>query len=970
MSSTDPAADGPATPDPRWVSGPGVQFVSLDKRTVRYRVEDNGTITVAPDHANTRIDLEVNAVSVQRLVLNGQDLPANVSLYIEAHGLKSQLVIHSQASVQLDSFSAAAVPDEDSRTAPTPTRVEVRIDANKITVPSASNVSVAGPGNTQGACERLTLTGDVSTKLDGSMAAKEVVAERVSELTLNRGLSDCVVDAPVAHVTVSQLVQDVDVRVRQMTAPKGAVGLTGHVGGRLDVQSLERATLRCGSLKSDGSLSQSHVHAVIVEVTHGSTDSSVYADELVVLGGAVARCVVKAGTGIVVNGRHRGDAPEPYTVGHDAATAAGFDRSSSSATTDSTLVVSGDGAVLAGQLNNCDVRTNGDVWVDGQVTLNNDDVVTRGQPARSGRHRIHANALACGDVTAALDALDVRHLHSNRSSQLSGNTEDRVVSVVVRREATAADETSLSCRHVALLGTIDGRFVVRANENTLGQFGEVQSLESTGSTTITTDSRELIAHAGDEGSTTIGFDGHLNSLTVESGCSAHVTPKDRSTIASLAVAGAAEVVAAKTKVVATIQQDQLDVEVPLPKAPQRDRKNSATTLARLTVHPDASLSLLHRDHPERRLTLSLRMLDLGDSEPPLWKRWWTPTATIPPVATSEDRPHVTLTASTQWQAAVDVGYATTAPAGPTIRLVGPTEAELVGGYRHLEATRRRGATPVVGMPQDSGRVSSAAGDIILSMPHAGRLDGHPRRIAEVGRFQPDKTNDLVVHGIKSLPPQRNQQEAEPPRQGALRDVDLTHVEYENLDELRHLHILDPTPASLREFASDRTIAANGEGERYRQAMIRDRSEWMSLLADITRDRAISGASRTSARWAEARLRHRANPRPSVEAVARWFFARLFGYGVRPGPPTAMLLLAYLTVVAVRVGRWRFLGFEGAQFQWLDAMRDALLLPLSFLRFGDPVQMFHSDFWNAVAFAGLVLPLLAVIVATRAYLRDS
>lgn len=311
-----------------------------------------------------------------------------------------------------------------------------------------------------------------------------------------------------------------------------------------------------------------------------------------------------------------------------------------------------------------------------------------------------------------------------------------------------------------------------------------------------------------------------------------------------------------------------------------------------------------------------------------------------------DGAHLTLH-GTRGRAEIEVHSTTDRepPSGAGLTLKGHVHARLNGAFTRATID---GDGVAVSLETVDTRVTAASGRVVLRAPVEGRIHGPPT----------SEGGSLAITELVGLEDQV---------EGRLIDVDVTGLGFAELEQLDRLAVVEPTPASLRSFATKVTRHQSPEARR---AELRARAERIARMTGTIDRHAVSGSSRAAAHWAAARLHHRSLPwgrhAQGAEKAARYAH-RALGYSNKVWPPLVTWLLVTSAVVGIRLWRWAAIG---ADVDVWRAVQDGFLLPLSIVRLGDSIHMFATPAFNTVAFVVTALPLIFLLIAIRNVLREA
>ena len=285
------------------------------------------------------------------------------------------------------------------------------------------------------------------------------------------------------------------------------------------------------------------------------------------------------------------------------------------------------------------------------------------------------------------------------------------------------------------------------------------------------------------------------------------------------------------------------------------------------------------------------------------------------------------------------------PSGAALTLRGDIHARLDGAFKRASID---GDGVTLSLATIDTRITEATGRVALHAPVEGRIHGP----------QTTDGQSLAITSLAGIDGQAD---------GRLIDVDITELGFAALEQLEHLAVVEPTPASLRAFATKKTIHESPEAKR---AELRERAERIARITKTIDGHAVSGSSRAAAHWAAARLHHRALPAgwhaQGAEKAARHGH-RALGYSNKVWPPLVTWLVVTSAVVGIRLVRWVAINVEVDVWR---AVQDGFLLPLSIVRLGDPIHMFATPAVNTAAFAVTALPLIFLLIASRNVLREA
>lgn len=285
------------------------------------------------------------------------------------------------------------------------------------------------------------------------------------------------------------------------------------------------------------------------------------------------------------------------------------------------------------------------------------------------------------------------------------------------------------------------------------------------------------------------------------------------------------------------------------------------------------------------------------------------------------------------------------PSGVALTLKGDIHARLEGAFTRATID---GDGVAISLETVDTRVTASSGRAALRAPIEGRIHGPPM----------SQGRSLAITELVGLEDQS---------EGRVIDVDITELGFAGLEQLDNLAVVEPTPASLRSFATKGTSHQSPEAKR---AELRARAERIARITSTIDRHAVSGSSRAAAHWAAARLHHRSLPwgrhAQGAEKAARYAH-RALGYSNKVWPPLVTWLLVTSAVVGIRLWRW---AATGADVDVWRAVQDGFLLPLSIVRLGDSIHMFTTPAVNTVAFAATALPLVFLLIAIRNVLREA
>lgn len=286
--------------------------------------------------------------------------------------------------------------------------------------------------------------------------------------------------------------------------------------------------------------------------------------------------------------------------------------------------------------------------------------------------------------------------------------------------------------------------------------------------------------------------------------------------------------------------------------------------------------------------------------------------------------------------------------------------------RHVNVPAHR---PMLDVTTD-GFVDRISGEFALRSSD-GRLVGRiPTREPRWGRQSP--TSDSLDQPAVMLDLSRFEEDGGPLR-GTLVHVDVSQLQFTELQRLKELHVFSPLPAPLRDLAQE-------SGPR---TSLHDTAQRLATISELTGKRAVSGRVRSWALWASTRAHHRTTTH--TEQAARWLH-RAVGYGQRPLPAGLTFLATLLATAAVltvaepaschdpTLDEGQQPDFQHGPYAVGEQFLRVLLVPLSLVRLTATegqgyAPIFCHPLGQLTVTIVVGLPLVYLLIATRNYLRS-